>query len=192
MEIEIQNVKSIGLFSHQPFEKRPVTTILDSDFHPVTISSLIFSGMSCKQPILKKMRPDIVTGIQNGIRTVKVHVSFQMSRWKETCNKHSAFWFVFWWLFRISCFREYPRKLGDVTEEVKIEATLFKEKWWDREMSAGREVGLSLQGTMPYVPKLDSMTSLQNELIHRTHCAQLGIPWCPIVADPWSLSYIYK
>jgi len=80
MEIEIQNVKSIGLFSDHPFEKRPVTTILDSDFHPVTVSGLIFSGMSCKQPILKKMRPDIVTGIQNGIRTVKVHVSFQMSR----------------------------------------------------------------------------------------------------------------
>jgi len=44
------------LFSDHPFEKRPVTTILDSDFHPVTVSGLIFSGMSCKQPILKKER----------------------------------------------------------------------------------------------------------------------------------------
>jgi len=100
----------------------------------------------------KKMRPEMVTGIQNGIRTVKVHVSFEMSRWKETCNKHSCFRFVFWWLFQISFIRENLCKLGNVTEKVMTEETLFKEKWWDREISAGRGVGLSLQGMMPYVP----------------------------------------
>jgi len=50
MQIKILDGQSSVLFSTEPFEKRPGMTIEDFGLPPMTILSLIFSGMGCTVP----------------------------------------------------------------------------------------------------------------------------------------------